>query len=139
MGGGKGREGTFTVGDSVGTGYHKGKLGARVQGSGRCLFDEEGLDVGWGRVVEGTGGEDEDLEQYSLPDWEPMQFNQDGGNMLMFPSAGDKAGSSILDTLEFPKVTFRESRKSTIAIVQSKEFVNLANSTQVEEGRFASG
>ena len=32
-------------------------------------------DVRWGGVVESVVCEDEDLEQYSLPDWEPMQFN----------------------------------------------------------------
>ena len=102
VGGGKVGEGTFTVGDSVGTGYYEGKLGARVQGSGRCLFGEEGLNVWWGGVVEGTVREDEDLEQYSLPNREPMQFNQDGGNMLMLPGARDEVGGSILDTLKFP-------------------------------------
>ena len=48
-----------------------------------------------------------------------MQFNQDGGNMLMLPGVGNEAGSGILDTLKFLKVTFRESGESTIAIVQS--------------------
>ena len=72
VGWGKAGEGTFPIGDSVGMGYHKGKLGARVQGSGQCFFGEEGLDVWWGGVVEGTVREDKGLEQYSLPEWEPM-------------------------------------------------------------------
>ena len=67
MGGGKAEEGTFTIGDCVGTGNHEGELGARAQGSGWSLFGEEGLDVWRGGVMEGTVFEDKDLEQYSLP------------------------------------------------------------------------
>ncbi len=54
-------QGAIAIGNSVGAGYHKGELGIRMQGSGWGLFNEEGLDVRWGRVVEGTVREDEDL------------------------------------------------------------------------------
>ena len=90
----------FAIGDSIGAGYHKGKIGIGMQGSGWGFFDEEGLDVRWGGVMEGTI-HDEDFKQYALPDWEPMEFNQDGFDMLMLPSAGDEVGLSILDTLKF--------------------------------------
>ena len=88
MGRGKAEEGTFTIGNGVGVGYRKGELGARMQGSCWALFNEEGLDVRWGGVVEGTVCENEDFKWYSLPDWEPMEFNQDEGDMLMDPGSG---------------------------------------------------
>ena len=90
-----------------------------MQGSGWGLFNEEGLNVRKGGVVEGTVCEDKNFKQYLLPDWEPMEFSQDGGDMLMLPGTGNEAGSRVLDTLKFLKVTVRESRESTIAIVQS--------------------
>ena len=53
--------GAFAIEDSVGAGYHKGKLEAGMQGSGHGLFNEEGLDVRCGRVVEGGVHEKEFL------------------------------------------------------------------------------
>ena len=37
--------------------------------------------------------EDKDFKQFLLPDWEPMEFNQDGGYMLMLPVMGNGVGS----------------------------------------------
>ncbi len=41
----------------------------------------------------------ENLKEYSLPDWESVQLNQDGSNM--FSGSGDETGDGILDTVQF--------------------------------------
>ena len=94
----------------------------------------------------------ENLKEYSLPDWESVQLNQDGSNM--FSGSGDETGDGILDTVQFSQVTGRESRKCTIAEVQPSRdkgleqgfgswqgqgFADATNLTKVEKLRFTNG
>ena len=72
------------------------------------------MDIWWGTVLENTVGQDKDLGKDPLPDWEPVELDQDGGSVLMFSSADNEMSSGT-------------------------QLANMTNSMKAEEGRFAGG
>ena len=49
--------------------------------------------------MESTVGQAENLEEYSLPDRDPVQLNDCGCYVFMLLSSSNRLGSSILDAL----------------------------------------
>ena len=50
-------------------------------------------------------------------DSEPVEFSEDGGDVVIFVGLGDEFGSSVLDRLHFADFAIWESSQNAVAVI----------------------
>ena len=90
-----------------------------TEGAGRVMAVEQIGKVGRCLVVEGFVSEDEYFELNPLRDGEPVEFLEDGGDVVAGAGEGEQAGSRVLDVLKFIEEFGWCAKEDAVAVVNS--------------------
>ena len=116
----KDRKSPCPVGLIIELGLMEQLLGSRMKCVSRGIWSDQGLDIGWCKVMKSLINKYKDLKQYALLDWEPVEFGEDGGDVGIFRTLSGESSSSIKDTLDLGNLVVRQSHKDRIAVVQAR-------------------